>query len=161
MTVDRRLSGAGFLFAGLTSTAAGVTFVGKEDHETMKTLNGIGRHARREERFQLAAGGTLACVAVCVAALTALFGATIPLWAAIALGALGAWVGEVFGQHLATSVPAWRMFGLAATVGAAIGWIAAAALESRPIWDTGNWPQVIAVAAVAAALAVACRPPRS
>jgi hypothetical protein len=111
---------------------------------------------RREEHFELAVGGSFAMVA----AAAALIGAFAPLWAALAVGAAGAWIGVVFDHHLVAPVPAWRIFALAGTLGASIGWVATAAFRSSH--EPAGWTAFCGalVAAATVALALLCRPRR-
>lgn len=98
--------------------------------------------ARREEHFSLAIPGSFAFVAILSAAL----GAFLPLYAALAIGAIAAWIGEHLDRHLVSPVPAWRIFGFAGTFGAVAGWLAALALgrASESFWTTPSAMAVIA-----------------
>jgi hypothetical protein len=86
-----------------------------------------GCRIRQEGRFELAVGGTFLAVALGAAVI----GALVPLWAALAVGLIASWIGEAFDHHLVAPVPAWRIFGCAGTLGAAIGWIIACAAGWR------------------------------
>lgn len=112
------------------------------------------KDTRGDGRPDLAIAGTFALVALAAAAI----GAFAPLWAALVIGLAAAWIGEVFDHHLAAPVPIWRIFALAGTLGAAVGWLTVAIFWHRH--DPAAWTatSTVAVAAAIATLALLCRP---
>ncbi len=113
------------------------------------------RHIRHDEHFSLALAGTAAGTAVVAAAI----GACLPLVAALAVGAVAAWIGEHLDRHLVSPVSTWRALGLAGTAGATAGYLVrhAFAPSRLDVWDAAAG---LAILAVCAWLAATYRPPR-
>lgn len=113
------------------------------------------RQTHHEESFSLALAGT----AIGTTILAALLGATLPLAATLAIGAIAAWIGEHLDRHLISPVQTWRALGLAGTVGGAAGFLVRHALAPSRL-DGQDAIAGLVIIAICAWLAATCRRPR-